>query len=57
MAAARAALEERVLGQMLHVDDLITQADSIERALVVAEQAWAEREALLIAEMHFQAKD
>jgi hypothetical protein len=55
LSAARAALEERVLAQLLLVDDLIARADSIDQALVVAEQAWAEREATLIAELHVQA--
>lgn len=50
LSAARAALEERVLGQMLLVDELVARAASLEQALSLAEQAWAEREAALLAE-------
>jgi hypothetical protein len=59
LSAARAALEERVLGQMLLVDELVARADSIAQALALGEQVWAEREATLLAErdMHFQAGD
>jgi hypothetical protein len=50
LSAARAVLEERVLGQMLLVDDLVARAASLEQALFLIEQAWAEREATLLAE-------
>jgi hypothetical protein len=48
LSAARAALEERVLGQMLLVDDLVARAASLEQALALAERVWAEREATLL---------
>jgi hypothetical protein len=50
LAVARAALEERVLAQMLLVDDLAARAGAEELALASAEQEWAAREASLIAE-------
>jgi hypothetical protein len=50
LSAARAALEERVLGQMLLVDELVARAAALEQALSLTEQAWAEREAALLAE-------
>jgi hypothetical protein len=50
LSAARAALEERVLRQMLLVDELVARAASLEQALALTEQAWAERETTLLAE-------
>ena len=47
---SRAALEERVLAQMLLVDDLVARAAAAEQALAAAGQEWAAREAALLAE-------
>ena len=46
----RAKLEERVLTQLLLVDDLIARTHAEEQALASAEQDWATREAILLAE-------
>ena len=50
IAGQRVALEERVLAQMLLVDDLAAQSAAQEQALIAAEQGWAVREAALLAE-------
>jgi hypothetical protein len=50
IAGQRAALEERVLAQMLLVDDLVARADAEEQALAAEEQLWAAREPALMAE-------
>jgi hypothetical protein len=50
IASQRAALEERVLDQMLLVDDLVAQSAHKEQLLAAAEQDWATREGALIAE-------
>jgi hypothetical protein len=50
IANQRAALEERVLAQMLLVDDLVAQSAHQEQLLAAAEQDWAAREGALIAE-------
>ena len=50
LAGRRAKLEERVLTQLLLVDELIARAQVEEQALASAEQDWAMREATLIAE-------
>ena len=50
LSAARAALEERVLGQMLLVDELGGRAELLEQALSLAEQILAECQAKLSAE-------
>ena len=50
LTGSRAALEERVLAQMLLVDDLVVRDGAADQALVAAEQEWAVREAALIAE-------
>jgi hypothetical protein len=49
LTGRRAALEERVLRQMLLVDDLVVRAGAADQALAAAEQEWAAREAALIA--------
>ena len=48
--ARRAKLEERVLTQLLLVDDLIARTHVEEQALASAEQDWGIREATLITE-------
>jgi len=50
LTGQRAKLEERVLTQLMLVDDLIARAQIEEQALVSAEQDWRMREAALIAE-------
>jgi hypothetical protein len=50
LAGRRAELEERVLTQLLLVDDLIARAHTEEQALASAQHDWAAREAALIAE-------
>ena len=50
LAGRRAKLEERVLTQLLLVDDLIARAQIEEQALASAEQGWSLREAGLIGE-------
>jgi hypothetical protein len=49
LTGRRAKLEERVLTQLLLVDDLIARTQVEEQALASAEQDWAMREAILIA--------
>ncbi|HJZ48086.1 MAG TPA: hypothetical protein VKE41_13000 [Roseiflexaceae bacterium] len=49
LTTSRAVLEERVLAQMLLVDDLAARAGEAEQALAMATQEWAAREAVLIA--------
>ena len=51
LASTRAALEERVLAQMLLVDDMVMRVAAKEQMLASAEQDWATREAQLIAEI------
>ena len=50
LTVQRAQQEERVLTQLLLVDDLIARAHAEEQALASAEHDWAMREATLIAE-------
>jgi hypothetical protein len=50
LTGRRAALEERVLAQLLLVDELMARTHIEEQALAAAEQDWARREAILIAE-------
>jgi hypothetical protein len=50
LAGRRAKLEERVLTQLLLVDDMIARTHANEQALASAEQAWAILEARLLAE-------
>jgi hypothetical protein len=50
IAARRAELEERVLAQLLLVDDLATHAAAEEQALIDEEHAWSSREPALTAE-------
>jgi hypothetical protein len=50
LAGRRAELEERVLTQLLLVDDLIARAQVEEQALASGQHDWAAREAALIAE-------
>jgi hypothetical protein len=50
LTAQRAQREERVLTQLLQVDELIARAQIEEQALAVAQQDWAMREATLRAE-------
>ena len=50
LTGRRAKLEERVLTQLLLVDDLIARTHVEEQALASAEQDWAAHEATLIAE-------
>ena len=50
LMARRAKLEERVLTQLLLVDDLIARTHVEEQALASAEQDWGIREATLITE-------
>jgi hypothetical protein len=50
LGGRRTELEERVLTQLLLVDDLIARAHTEEQAFVSAEQDWAIREAALLAE-------
>ena len=50
LSGQRAKLEERVLTQLLLVDDLIARTQAEEQALALAEKDWAAREAALIAE-------
>ena len=50
LAGRRAELEERVLTQLLLVDDLIARAQVEEQALASGQRDWAAREAALIAE-------
>lgn len=50
LAGQRAKLEERVLTQLMLVDDLSARAQIEEQALVSAEQDWFMHEAALIAE-------
>jgi hypothetical protein len=52
LSSRRAALEERVLRQMLLVDELVARDGAADQALAAAEQEWAVREAALIAERH-----
>ncbi|HEU5099377.1 MAG TPA: hypothetical protein VFU22_10180 [Roseiflexaceae bacterium] len=56
LSAARAALEERVLGQMLLVDELAGRTVSLEQALALAEQVLAEQQAKLSAERDHTAE-
>ena len=53
LTGQRAKLEERVLTQLLLVDDLIVRTHAEEQALASAEQDWARREATLIAERDY----
>ena len=50
LASRRAALEERVLRQMLLVDELVARDIAADQALAAVEQEWAAREAALIVE-------
>ena len=50
LTARCAQLEERVLTQLLLVDDLIARMHVEQQALASAEQDWAAREATLLAE-------
>jgi hypothetical protein len=50
LADRRAKLEERVLTQLLQVDDMIARVQAQEQALASAEKAWARHKARLIAE-------
>jgi hypothetical protein len=50
LSGQRAKLEERVLTQLLLVDDLIVRTQAEEQALAVAQKDWAAREAALVAE-------
>ena len=50
LTAQRAQREERVLTQLLQVDDLLARAQIEEQALALAQQDWAMREATLRAE-------
>ena len=50
LTGQRVQLEERVLTQLLLVDELIARAQVEEQALASAEHDWAVREAALIAE-------
>jgi hypothetical protein len=50
LTSRRAALEERVLTQMLLVDDLVARDGAAGLALAAAEREWAAREAALLAE-------
>jgi hypothetical protein len=49
LAGRRTKLEERVLTQLLLVDELIARAHTQEQALASAEQDWTIREAALLA--------
>jgi hypothetical protein len=50
IAGRRSALEERVLAQLLSVDELLKRSNAEEQALLAEERAWAEREARLLGE-------
>jgi methylthioribose-1-phosphate isomerase len=50
IAHQRAALEEQALAQMLTVDELAARCAAEAQALAEREQAWAAREAALLAE-------
>jgi chromosome segregation ATPase len=50
IAQRRAALEERVLAQLMRVDELLARKDAQEQELAAEERAWSIREAELGAE-------